>query len=997
MADHNYDEGADDYDDGFDADDMGEPGAAVDPGSPARRWQDDEDNEGAESTGGLELMALCLSRGRRLGCARYTARNCRIEVFEVPVLLGVEGSGREGWRGGGGGDGAAATSGAQCIPILCEQDIPSNLLWLVQYVRVHDPLLFLPDAGAQPLVDIAAVLGAKCSRLQAKTAFNGTDAVPRLCAMYPQLAEAEVAGRFNLNNAAMMASMAALLSYTASVRCNVGDVVERAPMTVLYVERMTAEWLQITRTEPHPCDFQGLGRAKEGLSLFSTVNYAVSAHGRALLRQWFQLPCCDRREIEQRQRVVAFFAAPQRRDALRQLRSALLKVRPTNRIFTAMRGGKATLPLFQSLLRTVKGLVAVHELLAPVAHCAEPLAVLLHSLDAPRLRFMARQIEANVYRVTVSASRRGGGGASPMPSEGGVTTRDDMAWAAYAESGGLGGGRVSFHLGVDGPLDELRLLYTRLGVTLSLKAEAAFQELSGPLRYGLSVRCVYAAPHGYLLCVDASRLPELHRGSGRSPADDVFSPEGPTDGEAAAFTSAAAVAQLLTEQHGWLLQFTGPGPDGQEVAFFKNHAMLALDGEVGDLLQRIRGREDFLRLQLEESLLKESLCLLHPAEGIAELDCLLGFAHCAIHRRWACPVTSEEPGVLDISDGWHPVLQQAIGAGGSGGGGGGGGANGGGTSAGAVASFSFRVGRPQERVNVMTGVSGSGKSAFLTAVAHIVFLAHLGSFVPAAAATVGLTSRLLACSGVMDRGSYSSFEAECLTLNRILQHCATERAEAAQRSGSRGEDGPAATAGTMVLIDDFGRGTCPKDAVALLGAAIRFFAAGGPSAPVVLCSTHFTELFQSVAQPLSIGDSRVTYPGNEEADDEADQLAFPFSDVAVYAMRCTAITRDAPTAQAGHPGRQPLCAVATDVVPTFEPTRITDSESLRTGLGAWCVTSLGGGAAAPQATAMGPSVARSCGLDSAALGLWVETLATLQGGGSPAGDRPIERVAALFT
>ncbi len=92
---------------------------------------------------------------------------------------------------------------------------------------------------------------------------------------------------------------------------------------------------------------------------------------------------------------------------------------------------------------------------------------------------------------------------------------------------------------------------------------------------------------------------------------------------------------------------------------------------------------------------------------------------------------------------------------------------------------------------ILTGPNQSGKSVYMRQVALIVFLAHTGSFVPAARATIGRTDKILtclACSETVSKAE-SAFTME-------LQQCATNLSLVTPRS--------------LFLVDEFGKGTAPE-------------------------------------------------------------------------------------------------------------------------------------------------------------------------------------------
>src|SRR5690606_3935484 len=122
-----------------------------------------------------------------------------------------------------------------------------------------------------------------------------------------------------------------------------------------------------------------------------------------------------------------------------------------------------------------------------------------------------------------------------------------------------------------------------------------------------------------------------------------------------------------------------------------------------------------------------------------------------------------------------------------------------------------------------------GKSTYMRQNALIVLLAHIGSFVPAARATIGPIDRILTRIGAGDdlaRGQ-STFMVEMAETSYILHH---------------------ATPQSLVLMDEIGRGTSTYDGLALADAVARHLAAENRC--YTLFATHYFEL-TALAEPGS--------------------------------------------------------------------------------------------------------------------------------------------------
>ncbi|CCW67340.1 unnamed protein product [Phytomonas sp. Hart1] len=961
-----------------------------------------------------ELVTLILE-GSRVGCAKYSPYTCIVEVFEAGALFGV-GSGsrcRTGITGKG--------TNQRILPVLTQDDIPSSLLWLVRILETHRPLIFLPSEGSEPLAEICHLLGFIPSHLSRTSAFNPNDVIPQLLRMYPHLTTEEISSRFNFNHKAMLSAMSALLRYTSLVQSNIHNIVERMPYGIMYIDAAAIQWLQLTRTERHPCAYQGIGQPKEGLSLFSVVNQTVTAFGRALLRQWFALPSCDLDELQQRQQVVQYFSAVCCRETQQQIRSALKKLHPTDPIFTLMRRGKATLRHYRLLLQTMHGLIALHTLLLPIAHEVNFLRNLMNSFNMESIQNMASTLENSIFCILQltqinrdrnyrrNSTTDGQRGDNFLYNVAYMVNRDHCKVDCYA---------VTLQWGVDGVLDELREHYAYLPSILEQKAKESEQELlrdmgktDAYIRRALcTLRCTQIGTLGYVLSLNeeaflscllqssgvgkerATYFEESLRGSSPHPPRTLS-----VNNDNPYLTSLSSDGDVLNQfclKYNWEYVQTSEG-----LLHFKTSKMKELDAYVGDLLQRMIMRENDVRRELEEELLRCSLDLLKPARPLAELDCLLSFAYCATEFQWVCPRLVRKRGLVHIVDGWHPLLQQVL-------------------RGNELVPFTFIANDTSEQVCVVAGESGSGKSALISAIAQIIILAQLGSFVPSREATLGLFSYIITCNSTgMVPEQLSSFQSECLQVNRMLRHCAYERITAAatfheatkeplkgcREKNDKCEDknivmddtsrpcGNTTVSGlstepehhltgTLILIDDIGRGTTPHDAMALLGAVLRYLVGLKVSdsyadltenvdgcisdthvgylhdisevlCPTVLCATRFYELMEVGQQYINNTKMNTTVPSDRNTDknDESlrsELLRFPFERITFYNLPCLAVYPDQKRTQSsfmkhGASEEEVVCVedisyshqhktekvttfeLPIDVVPTYQPCRVT--------------------------------------------------------------------------
>jgi DNA mismatch repair protein MSH5 len=161
---------------------------------------------------------------------------------------------------------------------------------------------------------------------------------------------------------------------------------------------------------------------------------------------------------------------------------------------------------------------------------------------------------------------------------------------------------------------------------------------------------------------------------------------------------------------------------------------------------------------------------------------------------------------------------------------------------------------------IMTGPNYSGKSVYLKQNALIVYMAHIGSFVPAENATIGLTDKIL--TRIATRESVSRNQSAFMI---DLQQVALSMALATRRS--------------LVVIDEFGKGTEAIDGAALACGVFEYFLGLGNQRPKVLGATHFHEIFEngflSERPELSFGHMEVHVEAN--ADLVEDQITYLYN------------------------------------------------------------------------------------------------------------------------
>jgi DNA mismatch repair protein MutS len=211
-------------------------------------------------------------------------------------------------------------------------------------------------------------------------------------------------------------------------------------------------------------------------------------------------------------------------------------------------------------------------------------------------------------------------------------------------------------------------------------------------------------------------------------------------------------------------------------------------------------REKILYDQLLADLAPHIGTLQTISQALAQLDALTALTRHAVEHNWSKPQLVAEP-CINIAEGRHPVVEKQIER---------------------FIANDCKFGNDR-RLLLITGPNMGGKSTFMRQVALITLLAYIGSYVPAASATIGPIDRIFTRIGATDdlAGGRSTFMVE-MTESAAILNGATEH--------------------SLVLMDEVGRGTSTFDGLALAWAIARHLL--DVSRSFTLFATHYFELTQ---------------------------------------------------------------------------------------------------------------------------------------------------------
>jgi len=243
--------------------------------------------------------------------------------------------------------------------------------------------------------------------------------------------------------------------------------------------------------------------------------------------------------------------------------------------------------------------------------------------------------------------------------------------------------------------------------------------------------------------------------------------------------------------------------------------------------EKILGAEDKI-LSLEQEMYQELLDQVFTEMGaiqnngqlIGTLDCLLCFAQIAKENKYCKPSLTEES-ILNITAGRHPVIEKTLAI-----------------DQDYIPNDVF-LDPATQQIIILTGPNMSGKSAVLRQTALITLMAHMGSYVPASAASIPLTDKIFTRVGANDNLSAgeSTFMVEMLETASILNNI---------------------SARSLILLDEIGRGTSTYDGISIAWSIVEFLHQSKQK-PKTLFATHYHELNDLEAQLSTVHNYHVSH------------------------------------------------------------------------------------------------------------------------------------------
>lgn len=207
--------------------------------------------------------------------------------------------------------------------------------------------------------------------------------------------------------------------------------------------------------------------------------------------------------------------------------------------------------------------------------------------------------------------------------------------------------------------------------------------------------------------------------------------------------------------------------------------------------------------QVREELAAQIPRIQETAKAIAQLDVYASLSVVAQRNNYVRPTVNTK-GVIDIKNGRHPVVEKMI------------------NNDMFIANDTY-LDNGSKRVSVITGPNMAGKSTYMRQTALIVLMAQIGSFVPAEKAKIGVVDRIFTRVGASDdlASGQSTFMVEMTEVANILRN---------------------ATAKSLLILDEIGRGTSTFDGLSIAWAVIEHISNTKLLGAKTLFATHYHEL-----------------------------------------------------------------------------------------------------------------------------------------------------------
>ncbi|KAH1009656.1 hypothetical protein HUJ04_001983 [Dendroctonus ponderosae] len=237
------------------------------------------------------------------------------------------------------------------------------------------------------------------------------------------------------------------------------------------------------------------------------------------------------------------------------------------------------------------------------------------------------------------------------------------------------------------------------------------------------------------------------------------------------------------------------------VLHYKNPLCVELDKRLGDINAEIIDHENRILRRLSAFTLKYNKDIRQALKAVAIIDCLIAMAKVSQQNNYVKPELNDLR-IQEIEECRHPLMEQILNS---------------------FEANDFKSGGLHSHMKIITGANGSGKSIFLKQILLAVYLAHVGCYIPAKKANIGLVDSMHCLIQTKESAvvRLSSFMMDVTQTSQVI-HCASPS--------------------SLIIMDEFGRGTLEDDGLILLVSFLNHFLSKGELCPHILVSTHFQRI-----------------------------------------------------------------------------------------------------------------------------------------------------------
>ena len=259
---------------------------------------------------------------------------------------------------------------------------------------------------------------------------------------------------------------------------------------------------------------------------------------------------------------------------------------------------------------------------------------------------------------------------------------------------------------------------------------------------------------------------------------------------------------------------------------YSNQRLKELEDMILNAEDKLYGLEYDRFCEIRAAIAKASESIQATAKSLAALDALASLSYVAEHNRYVRPALNEK-GYINIKNGRHPVVEQMM-------------------DNGMFIANDTNLDTGKNLVAIITGPNMAGKSTYMRQTALIVLLAQIGCFVPAEKADIGIVDRIFTRVGASDdlASGQSTFMVEMNEVANILKN---------------------ATADSLLILDEIGRGTSTYDGLAIAWAVIEHISNRRLLGAKTLFATHYHELTELEGKIDNVGNYCIAV--HEKGDD----------------------------------------------------------------------------------------------------------------------------------